>query len=152
AGLIAEFKEAYGNVDHVTYDAISEDAALSAFEAKYGERALADYNFANAEVIVSFGADFLGDWQGGGYDSGYAKGRVPVNGKMSSNVQFDADRSLTGANADKRVPLTPSEQKVALAYFYVKLNGTPLSSNLPASAKAGLDAVAAQMLKNRSSA
>ena len=67
-------KKLYGNVNHVVYDAISEDAALNAFEAKYGERALADYDFEKAEVIVSFGADFLGDWQGGGYDSGYSKG------------------------------------------------------------------------------
>ena len=150
--LIAEFKEVYGNVDHVSYDAISEDAALSAFEAKYGERALADYNFENAEIIVSFGADFLGDWQGGGYDSGYSKGRIPVNGKMSKHVQFEANMSLTGANADKRVPLTPSEQKVALAYFYGKLNGNAGSGNLPESAKAALDAVAAQVLKNKSNA
>ena len=148
--LIAEFKEAYGNVDHVTYDAISQDAALSAFEAKYGERALADYNFENADIIVSFGADFLGDWQGGGYDGGYSKGRVPKNGKMSKHVQFEANMSLTGANADKRVPLTPSEQKVALAYFYSKLNGTSGSGNLPESAKAALDAVAGQVLKNKS--
>ncbi|MCM4173535.1 4Fe-4S dicluster domain-containing protein [Arenibacter sp. TNZ] len=150
--LIAEFKEAYGNVDHVTYDAISQDAALSAFEAKYGERALADYNFENAEIIVSFGADFLGDWQGGGYDGGYSKGRVPKNGKMSKHVQIEANMSLTGANADKRVPLTPSEQKVALAYFYSKLNGTAGGGNLPDSAKAALDVVAGQVLKNKSNA
>jgi molybdopterin-containing oxidoreductase family iron-sulfur binding subunit len=148
--LIAEFKEVYGNVDHVTYDAISEDAALSAFEAKYGERALADYNFGNADIIVSFGADFLGDWQGGGYDGGYSKGRVPKQGKMSKHVQFEANMSLTGANADKRVPLTPSGQKVALAYFYGKLNGNASGGNLPESAKVALDAVAAQVLKNKS--
>ena len=93
--LLSEFKEVYGNVDHVTYDAISEDAALSAFEAKYGERAFADYNFGNADIIVSFGADFLGDWQGGGYDAGYAKGRVPKQGKMSKHVQFEANMSLS---------------------------------------------------------
>jgi len=150
--LISEFKEVYGNVDHITYDAISEDAALSAFEAKYGERALADYNFGNAEIIVSFGADFLGDWQGGGYDGGYSKSRIPQQGKMSKHVQFEANMSLTGANADKRVPLTPSEQKVALAYFYGKLNGTASGGNLPESAKTALDAVAAQVLKNKSNA
>ena len=61
----------------MTYDPISEEAALSAFAGKYGERALADYDFSNADVIVSFGADFLGDWQGGGFESGYAKGRIP---------------------------------------------------------------------------
>src|SRR5690606_12650308 len=134
----------------VVYDAISEDAALTAFEAKYGQRALADYNFANAELIVSFAADFLGDWQGGGYDSGYAKGRVPKNGKMSRHVQFEANMSLTGANADKRVPLTPSEQKVALAYFYNKLNGTSGGGNLSEQTKSALDALVAQVLKNKS--
>ena len=88
--LIAEFKAAYGeNINHVVYDAISEDAALNAFNASYGERALADYDFEKADLIVSFGADFLGDWQGGGYDSGYAKGRVPKNGKMSKHVQLE---------------------------------------------------------------
>ena len=46
ARLIAEFKSAYGTVNHVTYDAISEDTALNAFEARYGERALADYDFS----------------------------------------------------------------------------------------------------------
>src|SRR5690554_6577146 len=134
AKMIAEFKEAFGTVDHVVYDTISEDAALTAFEAKYGQRALADYNFENADLIVSFAADFLGDWQGGGYDSGYAKGRVPKNGKMSRHVQFEAIMSLTGANADKRVPLTPSWQKVALAYFYNRLNGASGGGYLPQNA------------------
>jgi molybdopterin-containing oxidoreductase family iron-sulfur binding subunit len=27
-------------------------------------------------LIVSVGADILGDWQGGGYDSGYTQGRI----------------------------------------------------------------------------
>ncbi|MCM4169290.1 Ion-translocating oxidoreductase complex subunit B [Arenibacter antarcticus] len=149
--LIEEFKTVYGNVDHVTYDAISEDAALSAFEAKYGERALADYDFEKADLIVSFAADFLGDWQGGGYDSGYSRGRVPKKGKMSRHIQFEANLSLTGANADKRVPLTPSQQKVALAYFYAKLNGTSASAgSLSDNAKTALDAAAAQVLKNKS--
>lgn len=122
--LVAEFKEAYGNVNHVTYDAVSEDAALNAFEAAYGERALADYHFEKAELIVSFGADFLGDWQGGGYDSGYSKGRIPENGKMSKHVQLESNMSLTGANADHRFPMTATQQKIALAKLYGKLNGS----------------------------
>ena len=81
--LIAEFKQKYGNVNHVVYDAISESAALDAYQAKYNERGLANYDFSKADTIVSIGADFLSDWQGGGFDSGYAAGRVPTNGKMS---------------------------------------------------------------------
>ncbi len=112
--LVAEFIEKYPNVSHVSYDAVGEQYALDAFEQKYGVRALADYDFSKAEVIVSVGADFLGDWNGGGYDAGYAKGRVPKDGKMSRHFQFEANMSLTGANADKRVPVKPSDQKKVL--------------------------------------
>ncbi|WP_228237006.1 TAT-variant-translocated molybdopterin oxidoreductase [Allomuricauda sp. M10] len=123
--LIAEFKAAYGeNVSHVVYDAISEDAALNAYQMAYGERALADYDFEKAELIVSFGADFLGDWQGGGFDGGYAKGRVPKHGKMSRHIQLESNMSLSGANADKRYLMTPTQQKIALAKLYGKLNGS----------------------------
>ncbi len=127
--LMGDLKAANENVVHVTYDAISEDAALTAFERKYGERALADYDFEKAGLIVSFGADFLADWQGGGYDGGYSKGRVPKNGKMSRHIQLEANMSLAGANADKRVPLTPTAQKVVLAKLYGKLNGTSVGGN-----------------------
>jgi len=150
--LVAEFKAANANVNHVTYDAIAEEAALTAFASKYGERALADYNFENADIIVSFGADFLGDWQGGGYDSGYSKGRVPAKGKMSRHVQFEANMSLTGANADKRVPLSAQFQKVALAHLYAKLNGSSAGGELPGDAQNVLDGLVAQIRKNRSGA
>ena len=150
--LITEFKEMYGKVNHVAYDAISEDAALSAFEAKYGERAMADYDFEKAEVIVSFGADFLVDWQGGGYDSGYGKGRIPKNGKMSKHVQFEANMSLTGANADKRIPLTPMQQKIALAQLYAKLNGTNVGGELPEYAQRAIENVVQEIRKNVSAA
>lgn len=125
--LIADFEAAYGpNVRHVVYDAIAEDAALTAFKAAYRTWALPDYHFEKADLIVSFGADFLGDWQGGGYDGGYAKGRVPKEGKMSRHIQLEANMSLTGANADQRYPMTPTQQKIALAKLYSKLVGNTL--------------------------
>ncbi len=131
AKLISEFKETFGNVRHVAYDAISESAALDAYLAKYGERGLANYNLEKATTIVSVGADFLGDWQGGGFDSGYSKGRIPQDGKMSRHIQFESNMSLTGANADKRVPLTPSQQKLALAKLYSYVVGNSVSADLP---------------------
>jgi len=150
--LISEFTAAFGNVNHVTYDAISEDAALNAFEARYGKRALPNYNFDKADVIVSFGADFLADWQGGGFDSGYSKGRVPKNGKMSRHYQFEANMSLTGANADKRVPLAPSNQKLALAKLYSKLNGTSVGGDLDEAAERAIDNIVTEIAKNKSAA
>ena len=108
--LIADFQTKYPNVRHVIYDTVSSSEALDAFQAKYGTRALADYDFSKAEVIVSVGADFLGDWQGGGYDAGYAQGRIPKQGKMSKHIQFESNMTLSGANADTRVPCTYAEQ------------------------------------------
>ncbi len=145
--LIAEFKEKYGNVRHVVYDAISESAALDAYQEKYGERGLASYDLENADLIVSVGADFLGDWQGGGYEAAYAKGRVPEQGKMSRHIQFESNMSLSGANADLRVPLTPSEQKVALAKLYGFVTGASVGGKLPAAVEAVVKKVAAELKK-----
>ncbi|NRA91550.1 MAG: TAT-variant-translocated molybdopterin oxidoreductase [Psychroserpens sp.] len=145
--LISEFAEKYGNVRHVVYDAISESAALDAYQAKYGSRGLANYDFEKASTIVSVGADFLGDWQGGGFDSGYAKGRVPKNGKMSRHVQFESNMSLTGANADKRVPLTPSQQKQVLAKLYSMVVGGSVSTDLPENINAAVQSAANELIK-----
>ena len=131
--LIKEFTKKYPNVRHVIYDTVSSSEALDAFQSKYGVRALADFDFSKAEVIVSVGADFLGDWQGGGFDSSYAKGRIPNEGKMSQHFQFEANMTLSGANSDKRIPTTPSQQKQVLDAL---TGGT--TSGLPASIVAAI--------------
>jgi len=150
--LISEFREKYGNVRHVVYDAVSESAALDAYQAKYGERGLANYDFSKVMTIVSIGADFLGDWQGGGFDSGYSKNRIPQNGKMSRHIQFESNMSLTGANADKRVPLTPSQQKLALAKLYSYVVGGSVSGSLPEGIDKAVKSAANQLKKAGSDA
>ncbi|WP_338409324.1 TAT-variant-translocated molybdopterin oxidoreductase [uncultured Flavobacterium sp.] len=122
--LISDLKSQYQNVNHVVYDAVSESNALDAFESVYGVRALANYDLSKSDVIVAVGADFLGDWQGGGFDAGYAQGRVPKNGKMSKHIQIEANMSLAGAKADKRIPLTIANQKQALVKIYNLILGT----------------------------
>ena len=128
AKIISEFTTKYPNVKHVAFDTVASSEAVDAFEAAYGVRGLADYDLSKAEAIVSVGADFLGDWQGGGYDSGYSKTRIPQqrNGKaqMSKHFQFEANMTLTGANADVRVPATPTAQKNILAHIYAGITGT----------------------------
>lgn len=126
--LIGEFLAKHPNSKHVVYDAVSSSDALDAFEAVYGERALADYDFSKANLIVSIGADFLGDWQGGGYDAGYAKGRVPQQGKMSRHWQMEANMTLSGASADKRIAMTAADQKQALLKIYNAIAGGSVST------------------------
>jgi MoCo/4Fe-4S cofactor protein with predicted Tat translocation signal len=144
--LIAEFLLKNPNSKHIVYDAISESATLDAFEAVYGERALVDYDFSKANTIVSLGADFLGDWQGGGYDTGYAKGRIPQNGKMSKHFQLESNLTLSGASADKRIAMSTSNQKQALVKIYNLLTNSSVATSLAKEYDAEI-AKAAQQLK-----
>ncbi|WP_418264748.1 TAT-variant-translocated molybdopterin oxidoreductase [Flavobacterium faecale] len=143
--LIAEFVSKNPNAKHVVYDAVSSSEALDAFETVYGERALVDYDFSKASLIVSVGADFLGDWQGGGYDAGYAQGRIPKNGKMSRHFQLEANMTLSGAAADKRLPMTIANQKQALVHIYNVITGSSVAVNLEASIKDEVTKAAKQL-------
>lgn len=135
--LIEDFKAKYPNTQHLTYDAVSEHGTLEAFKAMYGVRALPNYDFSKAQAIVSVGADILGDWQGGGFDASYAKSRVPQNGKMSKHIQFEANLTTSGANADKRVPVKPSAQIQVLLEIYRQVTGdVSVSSKLDDKTKA----------------
>ncbi|OXE97653.1 quinol:cytochrome c oxidoreductase iron-sulfur protein precursor [Flavobacterium araucananum] len=148
--LIGEFIAKNPNAKHVVYDAVSSSDALDAFETVYGERALVDYDFSKASLIVSVGADFLGDWQGGGYDAGYAQGRIPSgsNGakKMSRHFQFESNMTLSGAAADKRIPMSSADQKQALVQIYNTITGSSVANSLDAKFKPEV-VKAAQQLK-----
>ncbi len=147
--IIADFTQKFSNIKHVTLDTVSSSEALDAFEAAYGKRALADYDFSKAKTIVSVGADFLGDWQGGGFDSGYSQTRIPHkdHGKasMSKHFQFEANLTLSGAAADVRVPATPTAQKNILAHIYAGLTGTNVAGKLSQAHQAKVEEAVAQL-------
>jgi len=150
--LIEDFKSKYKNVEHVVYDSISDSKALDAFEIAYGVRALPSYDFSEADCIVSVGADFLGDWQGGDHDSGYVRGRIPtrnIEGKarMSKHTQIESNMSLTGSNADKRIPMTPAQQKIALSKIYSYISGTAVDEELPQKLDTQIKKISKELLK-----
>ena len=64
------------------------------------------------------------------FSKGYAKNRVPKNGKMSKHYQIEANMSLSGANADVRLPLKPSTQVKALLKIYENISGENSGVNL----------------------
>jgi molybdopterin-containing oxidoreductase family iron-sulfur binding subunit len=147
--IIKKFINKYPNIQHVVYDTISESKALDAFELSYNVRALPTYDFSKADVIVSVGADILGDWQGGGFSSGYSKSRIPKKGKMSKHFQLEANMSLSGANADVRIPLKPSVQKKALLKIYEYISGENVNISLDEELENKLKSIASS-LKNSS--
>ena len=147
--IIKELVTKFPNIEQIILDTVPSNYAVESFKDSYGFTGLVDYDFSKSHFIVSVDADFLGDWQGGGYDTKYVSNRVPDKktgeGKMSKHVQFEANMTLTGANADLRVPATPSEQKKILSYIYTEVKGlkskVKLSSEHKKSAKLAADGI-----------
>ncbi|MEZ4919556.1 MAG: TAT-variant-translocated molybdopterin oxidoreductase [Saprospiraceae bacterium] len=118
---LGEFTAKYPNARVVSYDPVSSAALLSANEQCFGVKAIPSNKFDEANVIVSFGADFLGTWISPvEYARAYAKGRKvdPKNPRMSRHYQVESHMSLTGSNADNRILVKPSEQGAAICALY----------------------------------
>jgi MoCo/4Fe-4S cofactor protein with predicted Tat translocation signal len=135
---------------HVVWEPTSPDAITRGQEASYGTALVPSYRFDRARTIVSIDADFLGTWlTPTAYNRQFADGRRDVVG-MSELVVFDSNYSLTGANADKRIKIKPSQQlTVAMGLLYevvVKAGLSGLAGN--AALKESLSAYAnsAEML------
>ena len=135
---IASFSAAYGNVKYVQYDAYSAQGLLEASKEVYGSRVLPAYDFSKAKVVVSFGADFLGSWLSSTeYSRQFAKTRKvgPSKKEMSRLFVFESLMSITGANADYRTNIRPSEKGLVVAALYnevaSKLGGTPIGTTAP---------------------
>ena len=118
---IAELKSKYPTVTQVSYDPYSVDGALAASEKAFGKRALPSYDFSKAKTIVSFESDFLGNHPSSVLNSRqFAASRKLSEKKqgMSRLYVFESNLSLTGANADYRNPIKPSEQGAFVSNLY----------------------------------
>lgn len=141
--LHTEFESTYPGAKFVYYDPVSYAAVLRANEMTLGQRSLPDYKFEEADIIVSFNADFLGTW-GSPVEHAHRfmknrKLETIEEARMSRLVQFESHMSLTGSNADNRVLVKPSEQSAAVVALYNKiagLKGAPKVKALPLNQKA----------------
>ncbi len=144
---LAAFKAKYPNTEIFTYDPVSYGGMLEANTNSFGSAIIPRYHFDKADMIVSFDADFLGSWLGGGFATDYAKGRKvdPAHPKMSKHVQVEAHMSLTGSNADNRVLVRPSEQGAAIAYLANEIVGGISGPKLNQKAQKALKKVASDL-------
>jgi molybdopterin-containing oxidoreductase family iron-sulfur binding subunit len=119
---LAELTSKYPDTRVVVYDPVSYSGLLDANEAAFGLRAVPSYRFDLAEVIVSFGADFLGTWinpvEHAAAYAEHRRMRKAAKGKMSRHYQVESHMSLTGSNADNRILVKPSEQGAAICALY----------------------------------
>ncbi|MEM7656233.1 MAG: TAT-variant-translocated molybdopterin oxidoreductase [Bacteroidota bacterium] len=119
--VAGEFLGQYTNGGHVSYDPSSLSSVAKAHEIAFGRKAMPSYDFAKAMTIVSFSCDFLGTWQNSVETSAaYVVNRDPKK-EMSRHIQVESLMSTTGANADLRLPVNPSQEGVALMNLYNKV-------------------------------
>ncbi len=87
----------------------------------FGQDQLPAYDLGQADVIFSFGADFLGTWLSSTrYGIEFGRFRNQLLGKRGYLVQLEPRMSITGAKADKWLPLRPgTEGMVAQAIAYL---------------------------------
>jgi Fe-S-cluster-containing dehydrogenase component/anaerobic selenocysteine-containing dehydrogenase len=153
AATIASFLGGFSNGRHVIYDPVSSSAVLDAHAQTHGVRAMPQYRFDQADVIVSLDSDFLGAAASPlQYARGYAsRRRISDDAPAKSyHVQIESRLSLTGSNADRRLRVAPGEIGHIATHLAAKLaqrSGSAFAADglAPSSADAAIDAIAERL-------
>ena len=110
---IGRFLAGFKDSRHVAYDALSSSAILDAHQVTHGTRILPHYRFENADVIVSFDADFLGTWISPvEFTRAHSESRNPEHRgsrPVSYHIQIESRLSVTGSKAGRRIRIAPEE-------------------------------------------
>jgi MoCo/4Fe-4S cofactor protein with predicted Tat translocation signal len=152
--VLNKFSERFPTAELVMYDPVSAAGLVGAHQLAFGKAMLPDFRFDKAWTIVSFNADFLGTWiNPTRFSADFALNRKLGGGvsQMSRLYQFEANLSLTGANADVRIPLRPSREGLAVARLYNLLASKAGAEllQMPDFQSEGLEAAAADLWSNR---
>jgi MoCo/4Fe-4S cofactor protein with predicted Tat translocation signal len=123
---IEAFKAKYPTTQHVQYDQTSHYGIWKGNEESFGKGMIPSYDFSKANTIVSIAADFLNSW-GASIENTiqYGKSREVSETKrdMSRHYQFESILSITGANADYRTQIKPSEEGAVAVQLYNLIAG-----------------------------
>ncbi|MCC7051595.1 MAG: TAT-variant-translocated molybdopterin oxidoreductase, partial [Bacteroidia bacterium] len=133
--IIQDFITKYPSAKHIQYDTISYSGLLKGNELCFGKPVIPFYDFEKAAVVVGFSADFLGNWLAPiEFTKGYSKSRrlLKETKQMTRHYHFESNLSVTGANADYRSSLVPSQIGFAVLNLYNEVakltGGSALSS------------------------
>ncbi len=110
--LLQRFSQAVGAPSPLIYDLYSTLNGFACIEdsaqALFGRRELPAYDISSADVVLSFGADFLGTGASAvRYGIDYGSFRSQPLGKRGYLVQLEPRMTITGAKADLWLPIRP---------------------------------------------
>ncbi len=99
--LVSLWTEALGGARWIRYEPFAYEAIREANERVFGRAEVPHYDFSRADLLVSFGADFLETFGSPvGYARDHAGQRRVRGGERARFVQIEPRLSLTGASAD----------------------------------------------------
>ena len=113
------------NGRRLNFEPLSNATLLETMEAVFGQDSIPDFDIGNTDYLLSFGADFLSTWVSPTrWSSGFGDLRDPSIGKGRGTItQIDSRFSMTAANADRWIPITPGmEGYLALSLANVIAN------------------------------
>lgn len=131
--LINDFITRFPGTEHIVYDPVSASGMLNAYERYFGRKIIPDFKFGKSKVIISFNADFLNSWLSPAeYSYTYSATRnIERKLDVSNHIQFESVLTGTGAIADDRIAIDPSEEGIILLGIYNQLAEKSGNSSLP---------------------
>jgi Fe-S-cluster-containing dehydrogenase component/anaerobic selenocysteine-containing dehydrogenase len=114
--VMKEFLAAFADGKWLEVDPIGMDEVADGQLESFGNRVVPHFAFDKADVVVSFGADFLATWGSSVENSGlWAKRRkLKADGSDYAKLYvFEANLTTTGASADERFAVIPGAEVAA---------------------------------------
>ncbi len=127
------------------YEPYSHDSLRNAHQALFSMGVLPSFHMEKADVILSFGADFIETWLSPvEYIRKFKSMHALKNGKKGLFIHAGPYMSLTGANADKFLLLAAGKEPVVAMGLIRRILEKRQCDHVPAAFLAGLKAIAAR--------
>jgi molybdopterin-containing oxidoreductase family iron-sulfur binding subunit len=122
--LLDRFTQAIGARPRTVFEPYGFEALRAANRQLFGRDAIPSYALEDAEVLVSFGADFVETWMSTVANArGFARMHTFRDGKAGTFIHVEPRQSLTASSADEWVRNAPgSEGMLALAILKVLID------------------------------
>jgi MoCo/4Fe-4S cofactor protein with predicted Tat translocation signal len=134
ARQLAQVFEAYPNTKWYQYDQLHNDNGLEGSRLAFGEAVTTRYDFSKADVIVSLGADFLGEGPARiRYTKDFSRRRKVLSAENNMNRLYllESTPTLTGVVADHRLTVRPSQIAAIAAHIAGELGVVGAEGALP---------------------
>jgi len=123
-GLLDRWVQALGARPRVTLEPFAYESIRAANRLTFNRDAIPYYAFEDAEVVLSFGADFIETWLSNvSYARTFARMHSFRDGRAGTFIHVEPRQSLTASNADEWVRNAPgTEGLLALAILRVMVD------------------------------